>query len=123
MRPKRRQMRCDTSLVVGAAAPVESAVTFGRLERRRHPLGGIAFGLDVVVCVQQHRGRSRRRRMPGDDGGCTALADDLHVIETGLRQQIRRGLGAALHLSAAGRVGPDRFDADQGLEITAYRRQ
>ena len=105
MRPKRRQMRCDTGLVVGAAAPVESAVAFGRLERRRRPLGGIAFGLHVVVGVQQHGRRSRRRRMPGDDGGRTALADDLHVIKTGLRQQIRRRLGRC---DAPGRGGPGR---------------
>ena len=61
--------------------------------------------------------------MPGDDGGCTALADDLHIVKTSLRQQIRRGLGAAVHLVAAGRVGPYRFDAYQRLQITAHRRQ
>ena len=84
MLPKRRQMRCDAGFVVGAATPVESAVAFGRLERRRRPLRWIAFGLHVVVGVQQHSGRSRRRRVQRDDGGCTALADDLHVVKTGL---------------------------------------
>src|ERR1700749_1471352 len=61
--------------------------------------------------------------MPGDAGGCTALADDLHIVKTSLCQQIRRGLGAALHLTAAGRVGPHRFDAYQRLQITANRWQ
>ena len=34
MRPERRQMRCDTGLVVGGAAAVEPAVALGGLERR-----------------------------------------------------------------------------------------
>ncbi len=56
--PKRRQMRCDACLVVGGAATVEPAVALGGLERRRVPLRVIAFGLHVVVGVQQHRRRS-----------------------------------------------------------------
>ena len=60
-------MRCDTCLVIGAAAAVESPVAFGRLERRRRPLTAVAFGLYIVVGIQQHGGRTRRRRIPSDD--------------------------------------------------------
>ncbi len=123
VRPERRQMRCDTGLVVGAPAPVEPAVALGRLERRRRPLRRIALGLHIVVGVQQHGRRTRRRGMAGDDGGRTALADDLYIAKTCLRQQLCGHLGAAVHLVAAGRVGPHRLDADQILQIVADRRQ
>ena len=123
MRPKRRQMRCDTGLVVGAAAPVESAVAFGRLERRRRPLRRIALGLHIVVGIQQHGRRTGRRGMSRDHGWRTALADDLYVTKTSLRQQICSHLGTAMHLVTAGRVGPHRLDTDQVLQIVAHRRQ
>ncbi len=79
-------MRCDPCLVVGSAATVHAAVALGRLERRRLPLAVIAFRLHVVMGVQEHRRRSRRGRMPGDDGGRAAFADDLHIAEPGLGQ-------------------------------------
>ena len=78
-------MRCDACLVVGATAAVQAAVAFRRLKRRRHPLVGIAFGLHIVMGIQQHRRRARRGRMPGDDGRRATLADDLHIAEPGLR--------------------------------------
>ena len=116
-------MRCDAGLVVGAAAAVEPPVAFRGLEWRRRPLAVVAFGLDVVVGVQQHGGRSRRRRMPRDDRRRPALADDAHVAKTGLRQQIHHRPRAAVHLLAPGGVGPHRFDPHQVLEIAAHRRQ
>jgi hypothetical protein len=61
--------------------------------------------------------------MPGDYRGCTTFADDLYVTESRLRQQICRSLGTAMHLVAAGRVGPHRLDAHQILQIVAHRRQ
>ena len=116
-------MRCDSGLVVGGAAAVEAAVALGGLERRRHPLAVIALGLHVVMGVQQHGRRSRRRRVPGDDGRGAALADDLHVREPGLGQQLCHRLGAALHFAAAGRVGPHRLDAHQVFQVAPHRRQ
>ena len=121
--PKCRQMCCDAGFVVGAAAPVESAVALGRFERRRHPLSWIALGLHIMVGVQQHGRRARRCRVPCDNGRRAAFADDLHVGKTGLRQQVCSDLGAAVYLVAAGRVGPHRLDADQALQIVAHRRQ
>ena len=61
--------------------------------------------------------------MAGDDGGRPTLADDPHVVETRLRQQLRHRLGAAVHLVATGRVGPHRLDAHQVLEVGTHRRQ
>ena len=84
VRPKRCQMRCDARLVVGAPATVQAAVTLGRLERRRRPLAVVALRLHVVMGIQQHRRRSRRSRVPGDDGRRTAFADDPHVAESRL---------------------------------------
>lgn len=69
MCPKGRQMRCDTGLVVGAAAAVEPPVTFGGLERRRRPLAAVALGLHVVMGIQQHGRRAGRRGMARDDRG------------------------------------------------------
>ena len=117
------QMRCDACLVVGGAAPVQPPVALGRLERRRHPLRAVTFRLHIVVGVQQHRRRSRRRGMAGDDRRCASLSDDPHIVEPGLRQQLRHRLGAALHFRAAGRVSPHGFDAHQRLEVGTYRRQ
>src|ERR1700756_5760577 len=94
-------MRCDTSLVIGAAATVEPPVAFGGLKRRRRPLAAVAFGLYVVVGVQQHGGRTRRRRMLRYDRGRAALTDDPHIAKTCLRQQIRHRLRAAVYLVAA----------------------
>ncbi len=123
VRPECRQMRCDACLVIGAAAAVQSPVAFGRLERRRYPLTVIAFGLHVVVGIEQHGGRTRRRRIGSDDRRRATLLDDPHVIKTGLRQQVYHPLCAALHLVTPGGVGPHRFDSHQFLEIAPHRRQ
>src|ERR1700727_511806 len=72
-------MRCDTGFVVGAAASVESAVAFGRLERWRLPLPRIALRLHIVVGIQQHGRRTGRRGMPRDHGWGTALAHYWHI--------------------------------------------
>ena len=122
-RPHRRQMSCDTGLVVGGAPPVEPAIAFGGLERLRVPLAVIAFRLHVVVGVEQHGRGTRRGRMAGDDGRCAALADDADVVETDPREQIGDRTGTAVHLVAARRVGPHRRNADQVFEVGANRRQ
>ncbi len=120
---ERSEMRCDACFVVGATAAVQPAVAFGRLEGRRHPLVGIALGLDVVMRIEQHRRRTFRCRMPGDDGRCALLADDLHITEPGLRQQLCHGLGTALDLVTARRVGAHRLDAYQIFQVAPHRRQ
>ena len=118
VRPKRRQMRCDTGLVVGAAPAVQPPVALGRLEGRRVPLAAVAFGLYVVVRVQQHRGRARGRGMPGDHGGRAAFADDTHIAKTGLGQQVRYRLGAAVYLIATGWIGPRDSIRTEILEVS-----
>ena len=123
MGPECGQMRCDPGLVVSSPASVEPPVAFGRLERGRLPLRGITFRLHVVVGVQQHRRRSGRGGVPGDHRRSPSLGDDAHVTETRLRQQLRHCIGAAMHLRAAGRVGPHGLDAHQVLEVGPHRRQ
>ena len=49
------QVRGDACLVVGGAPREQPSVAFGRLERRRDPRSRGAFGLDVVVGVEQDR--------------------------------------------------------------------
>ncbi|COX37308.1 Uncharacterised protein [Mycobacterium tuberculosis] len=83
----------------------------------------VTLGLDVVVGIEQHRRRPRRRRVPRDHRRRTALADNPHVVKTGLRQQVCHRTRAAVNLVAPIWVGPHRFDADQLLEITPHRRQ
>ncbi len=61
--------------------------------------------------------------MTGDDRGRTAFADDLDIAEARVGQQLCHRLGAALHLGAAGRVGPHRFDAHQVFQVGPHRRQ
>ena len=61
--------------------------------------------------------------MAGDDGRRAAFADDADVAEAASRQQIGDGVGTAVHLVAAGRVGPHRLDADQVFEVGPHRRQ
>ena len=60
------------------------------------------------------------RGMACDDRRRAACADDADVAETRFRQQLRHRFGAAVHLVAAGRVGPHRLDADQILEIGTH---
>jgi len=46
---------------VSAELPVDRAVPLRRLERRGLPLRLLAHRHDVVVAIEQHRGRARRR--------------------------------------------------------------
>lgn len=115
------QVRCDASLVIGGTPSIEASVSLRGLEWRRVPLRVVALGLHVVMRVEQYGWRARWRRMPGDDGGGTALADDLHVFEARVRQQFCRGIGAALHFAAAFRIGPHRLDAHQVFQVRPHR--
>ena len=81
---ERGQMGGDPGLVVGGAPAVEPAVPFGRFKRGRIPLRPIAFGLDVVVGIQQHGGAPGGAGVVGDDSRRPALADDLHAGEPGV---------------------------------------
>ncbi len=116
-------MRCDTGLVVSSPASVEPPVAFGRLERGRLPLRGVAFRLHVMVGVQQHRRRPGWGGVAGDHRRSPSLGDDPYVTETRLRQQLRHRVGAALHLGAAGGIGPHGLDAHQVLEVGPHRGQ
>ncbi len=116
-------MRCDTGFVVSGAATVKAPVTLGGLERRGVPLGWIAFGLHVMVGVQQNRRRTRGWRIVRDHRGRTAFSDDPDLGKARFRQQLCHGLGAAVHFVAPRRVGPHRLDADQILQIGPDRRQ
>ncbi len=111
----------DAGLVVGGAAGVEAAVALGRLERRGVPVGVVVLGLDVVVGVEQHRRRALAGRLLVRDHRRAAAvgAGDLDVEALG-GEQVAHGLGAALHLAGPLRVGADRLDPDQGLEVTSY---
>ena len=110
----------DAGLVVGGAAAVETAAALGRLERRGVPVGGVVLGLHVVVGVEQHRRRALRPGLVRDHRRGAALgAHDVDVGEALGPEQLGHGLGAALHLAGPRRVGTDRLDPDQVLEVVA----
>ena len=78
---------------LSSAAPrrVEPAVALGRLERRGVPVGVVVLGLDVVVGVEQHRGRALRPGLVRDHGrGAAVGADDLDAVEALGREQLGR---------------------------------
>src|SRR4051812_50082012 len=109
MSPERRQMRCDPCLVVGTAATVQPAVALGRLERRRLPLTVLAFGLYVVMGVQQYRRGAGRGGGPGGDGRGAALAGDLPLVQNGLGEKPFPPFCAAPLFRPAGWGPPHRF--------------
>ena len=121
MRPDRRQVRGDAGLVVGGAAAVEPVAALGGLERLAVPVGRVADRLHVVVGVEQHGRRALGGRPAGDHGGgAPGGGQDLHVVEALGPEQLRGGLGGPPYVVGAGRVGADRRDPDQGLEVGAH---
>ena len=110
----------DPGLVVGGAAAVEPAVPLGRLPRRRVPVGRVVLGLYVVVRVEQHRRRALRPRLARDHRGRSAVgAHDVDGLAPLGAQQVGHRVRRAPHLAGAGRVGADRLDPDQVLEVGA----
>ena len=63
--PQRADVRDHARLVVRGTAPVETSVALRRLERAGQAVGLVAGRLDVVVRVQQDRGRTRPARVGG----------------------------------------------------------
>lgn len=76
--------------------------------------------MDVVMGVQQHGRGAGWPKVAGDHRRGSPLGHDLHVAEPRRRQQFCHRGGAALHLAAAGRVGPHRLDADEIFQIAAH---
>ena len=117
--PQRCEVGHDAGLVVSRPTRIETVAALGRLERRRVPLGVVVLGLHVVVGVEQHGRRTLRTGLVRDDGrGAAVDAHDLGLAALGLEQRPHR-LGAALHLGCACRVGTDRLDPHQVLEVGA----
>ena len=116
----RVRVRDAARLVVGAAAPVETAAALGRLERVALPVLDDARRLHVVVRIEKDSGRAGARVHP--------LAD--HVRDASRRRRragpisrpcARRSvggrLGARAHVVAAIGVGADARDAHELLEL------
>ena len=70
-RAERTDVDEEVRLRVGGAAPVDRAVALDRLERRGAPLALVPGGDDVVMRIEQNRGRSRRagKLAPDDRSG------------------------------------------------------
>ena len=82
----------------------------------------IAGRLYVVVGVQQHGRRTRRPRPVTEHGRLAAL--DLQHLDIGqARATEQRGnlVRARTQLGCGGRIGRDRGDAHQPLEIRSHR--
>ena len=120
VRADRPEVGDDPGLVVGGAASVEPAVPLGRLERRRVPVDRVVLGLYVVVGVEEHRRRTLGPGLAGDHGRRPTLgAHDVDLGEALGPEQVGHRVGRAPHLAGACRVGADRLDADQVLEVGA----
>jgi hypothetical protein len=83
----------------------------------------VTLGLHVVVGIQQDSWCTVRRRMTGNDGGCSPFLDGAHVVEPGGRQQVRDGSRTAVHLAPPSGVRPHGLDPNEVLEVAAHRWQ
>ena len=114
----RGEVRGDAGLVVGGAAAVEAAAALGRLERRGVPVGVVVLRLDVVVGVEQHRRRALGPGLVRDHGRRAAVgAGDPGRRSPRPSNSAAHRLGAAPHLAGPRRVGADRLDPDEVLEV------
>ena len=105
-----REVTGDAGFVVGDAAAEPAAVTLADLERRIGPERLVTGGLDVVVGVQANGRLALGGGKTTDDGGLTALGDDLHVRAVQLAQLIRHPFRTTRHVLGALGVGADRRD-------------
>ena len=129
-RAQRADVADHVGLGVRRAAAVERAVALGRLPRRRGPQRLVAGRDDVVVAVEQHGRRARRRRDLADDRGRgPRQLERGDVLHAGVAQQLRDELVGL----AEGRVGRlrvtgggdrrDRRQPDQVLRQRSTRRR
>ncbi len=103
---ERTDVHQDVRLRVGRASSEDRAVALGRLERRRLPLRLVADRARRRSGVEQHRGRTRRRRDLADDDrrgvGQLERADLLDARVTEAARRPRRVPRAAPAASAPG---------------------
>lgn len=116
-RTQRGEVHRDAGLVVGRPATVEAALALGGVEGRRRPEGEVADGLDVVVGVEEHDGRTRRPRAFGVDGrrGIRHL-QQADALEAHVCQHAGGGLGCRAHRRRVRTLRADRGDAHQSFE-------
>jgi len=121
-RADRREVDADPGLVVCGAAPEQAPVDLGGLERIGLPVLPGPRRLHVVVSVKAH-GRCSWRCRPVPDYCRQPAVDrqDLDVGEPGDAQELRDVFGAAVDVAAAGRIGADRRDPNQSVQIGAHK--
>ena len=78
----RPQVHANVALAVGRTASQHLPVLDHRYERRRLPQVERVHGLDVVVAVDEDRGRPSRMKPIGVDNGMTAGFGYLDVLHT-----------------------------------------
>jgi hypothetical protein len=117
---QRRDVRHDAGLVIGGAPPVQAAVALDGLERPADPLGLVADRLHVVVRVEQHGRRARRRGAATDHRRLATRPHDLHVRQPGPAQQFRDGFGTAAHVVVVEAGERDARYTDQPFQIGTY---
>ena len=100
-------------LVVRRAPGEDPPVADDRLEGRRLPLVERVDRLDVVVAVDEDRGRPLRVEPVGVDDGVPAGLRDLHVLEAGRGQLSREPLGRPPTVGGVGRDPADARDAQE----------
>ena len=83
-------MQVHLALVVGGAASVDPSVLDARLERWSHPQIEGIDRLDVVVAVDDDRGRALRMQPIGVDHRVAAGGGDVDVLEADLADALRR---------------------------------
>ena len=89
-RGERAEMHDHPRLVVGCPAPVETPVSFHRLERRRLPFFRGPRWLDVVMGIEENGRRTRRPFDFAEDGWMgTRVVEKLDVFAAGGDELVR----------------------------------
>ena len=118
--PHDGEVRDHARLVVGGAATEQAAVDLAGLERVAAPTIDEAGRLDVVVRVQQHRGRAGRVRPLADHVRMPAVDDELpHGFEAGLLHERLDRIGAHPYVGGVRGIGADARDAHEVVELPA----
>ena len=107
----------DLALVVGGAAREDAPVLDARLEGRPHPLVEGVDRLDVVVAVDDDRGRAVGVEPVGVDDRMAARLGDLDVLQADGSHALREPLGTGADIVTVGAEHPDGGDAQELDEL------
>ncbi len=113
----RLHVEVELALVVHRAPGEELAVTHLRLEGRRRPLVQRLRGLDIVVAVDQHRGRIRPRPSILTQHDGEAVRGLQRHLEARAPHLVGQPLGRGPHVVPVLRLGADGRDPEELVQL------